>query len=206
MHKTDHNSAGFGILEVLIALAIGLIVIASLGTAFLSQSKAYGVQDQVVEMVQTARAAMDIMGREIMMAGYNPSKTPGFAGIPYNANPSVIDIYADLDGDGSTTGTNEHITYAFNPSTFQITRNTHTGGRSQPFAENITAFSVGCYKGYKEGTVDPEDYRATATKEIRQIRIALTVRTRRADRDFASDNGYRTHTLTSNFIPRNLNL
>ena len=199
MHKTDQNNAGFGILEVLIALAIGLIVIASLGTAFLSQSKAYGVQDQVVEMVQTGRAAMDIMGREIMMAGYNPSKTPGFVGIPYNPDPSVIDIYAELDDKA-------HITYAFNPSTLQITRNTNTGGGAQPFAENVTAFSVGYYKGYKEGTVDPEDYRTTATQEIRQIRIALTVRTRRADRDFAPDNGYRTHTLTSNFIPRNLNL
>ncbi len=206
MHKTDQNHAGFGILEVLIALAIGLIVIASLGTVFLSQSKAYGVQDQVVEMVQTGRAAMDIMGREIMMAGYNPSKTPGFVGIPYNSDPSIIDIYADLDGDGSTTGTNEHITYVLNPSTLRITRNTNTGGGPQPFAENITDFSVGYYKGYKDGTVDPEDYRAAATQEVRQIRIALTVRTRRADRDFAPDNGYRTHTLTSCFIPRNLNL
>ncbi len=212
MYKTDQNNAGFSILEILIALAIGLIVIASLGTAFISQRKAYDVQEQVVEMVQAGRAALDIMSREIMMAGYDPSRSgyaptqkmqttdpsaANFVGIPYNSNASVIDIYADLDGDESTTGTNEHITYAFNSSTLQVTRNANTGGGAQPIAENVTDFWVAYKNVYGNSTTDQG--------AIRQVQLSITVQTSRPDPGFPENNGYRTITLESHAYPRNLN-
>ena len=217
MYKTDQNNAGFSILEILIALAIGLIVIASLGTAFISQRTAYGVQEQVVEMVQAGRAALDIMSREVMMAGYDPSRSgyaptqkmqttdpsaAKFVGIPYNADSSVIDIYADLDGDESTSGTNEHITYAFNSSALQVTRNTNTGSGAQPIAENITAFSV-VYRNAMGDEVLSTAPNPTAV--IRQVQLSITVRTSRPDTGFSDNGGYRTITLESHAFPRNLN-
>lgn len=82
---------GFTLIELLIAMAITGIVSAAIFTAFQSQQKSYLTQDNVVEMQQNLRAAMDIMVREIRMAGYDPLQTAnaGFVdNLPYH--PSVV--------------------------------------------------------------------------------------------------------------------
>jgi type IV pilus assembly protein PilW len=139
-----NKESGFTLVELLIAMTIGLIILAALSSTFLMQSKIYDVQEQIVEMVQTARAAMDMMSREIRMAGYDPTGA-GFDGIPYNMDPSTIDVYADLNdipGIDNPTGSYEHITYLYDDANNQIDRNTNTGGGNQPFAENIDDFKV----------------------------------------------------------------
>jgi len=90
------------------------MILAALSSTFLMQRKTYDVQEQRVEMVQTARAAMDMMTREIRMAGYNPAGIT-FDGIPYDADK--LEIYADLDGNGDTNGTNEYIKYTMDSDT-----------------------------------------------------------------------------------------
>jgi len=74
---------GFTLVELLIAMAITGIVAGAIFTAFQSQQKSYGVQDQVVEMQQNLRAGMDLMVRDIRMAGYSQG-APGFG---------ITDIY-----------------------------------------------------------------------------------------------------------------
>ena len=174
-----------------ISLAIGLIVLAALATTFIAQNKAYNVQEQVTGMLQAARAGIDIMGREIIMAGFDPAEEmqltdpdeDDFVGIPLPAsNPaSVIEIYADLNGDGDTADANEHIIYAF--ANGQLTRNTGSG--AQPFIENVEDFEVEYLEA--DGTT-----KATSTEDIRQVRVTLEVGTGRADVDYP-----RTRTLTS---------
>jgi type IV pilus assembly protein PilW len=84
-----NNDTGFTLVELLIAMTIGLIILTALSSTFLMQRKIYDVQEQVAEMVQTARAAMDMMTREIRMAGYDPTDV-GFDGITYDANQLQI--------------------------------------------------------------------------------------------------------------------
>ena len=64
---------GFTLVEVLIAMAIGGILLGAVVSTFVLQSKSYDVQEQMTEMVQTARAAMDMISREVRMAGYDPT-------------------------------------------------------------------------------------------------------------------------------------
>jgi type IV pilus assembly protein PilW len=195
---SKNKESGFTLVELLIAMTIGLIILAALSSTFLMQRKTYDIQEQIVEMVQTARAAMDMMSREIRMAGYDPTGT-GFDGIPYNADPSTVDVYADLNdipGIDNPTGSYEHITYSYDSANNQIDRNTNTGGGNKPFAENIDDFNV---------LYQDADGNATATTaDIRQIKITITARTSKADADYSANNGYRTHTLTSFITPRNL--
>lgn len=198
--QDTQEQKGFSIVEILISLAIGLIVLAALASTFIAQNKAYNVQEQVTGMLQAARAGMDIMGREIIMAGFDPAEemqltdpdASKFVGIPLPAsNPaSVIEIYADLNGDEDTADPNEHIIYAF--ANGQLTRKTGSGA-PQPFIDNVEDFKVEYWKA--DGTT-----KATSTEDIRQVRVTLTVGTGRADVDYP-----RTRTLTSSFIPRNLN-
>ena len=197
-YSIENKESGFTLIELLIAMTIGLIILTALSSTFLMQRKIYDVQEQIVEMVQTARAAMDMMSREIRMAGYDPTGA-AFDGIPYNEDSSTIDIYADLNdipGIDNPTGSYEHITYSYDSANNQIDRNTNTGGGDQAFAENIDDFKV-LYQG-ADGNA------TTSTANIRQIKITITVRSAKPDPDYSANSGYRTYTLTSFITPRNL--
>jgi len=197
-YSIENKESGFTLIELLIAMTIGLIILTALSSTFLMQRKIYDVQEQIVEMVQTSRAAMDMMSREIRMAGYDPTGA-AFDGIPYNEDSSTIDIYADLNdipGIDNPTGSYEHITYSYDSANNQIDRNTNTGGNDQPFAENIDDFNVLYQKADGNAT--------TTTANIRQIKITITVRSAKPDPDYSANSGYRTYTLTSFITPRNL--
>ncbi len=195
-----NNESGFTLVELLIAMTIGLIILAALSSTFLMQSKIYDVQEQVVEMVQTARAAMDMITREIRIAGYDPkgamqrSDPTGakFVGIPNDANK--LQVYADLNGDEDTGDSNEDITYTYDAANLQLDRN--TGGGDQPFAENIQLFTF----DYLDSNGNP----AGTTANIRRIKITITARTSKPDWNYTPNSGYRTYTLTSLVTPRNL--
>jgi len=64
------KTAGFTLLEILIALAAFTIVIAAVFEFYISQNKALFVQEQIVEMEQNARSATNMIHRELRMAGY----------------------------------------------------------------------------------------------------------------------------------------
>ena len=196
-YLSKNKETGFTLVELLIAMTIGLIILAALSSTFLMQRKIYDVQEQIVEMVQTARAAMDMMTREIRMAGYDPAGA-GFDGITYNADQ--LQIRADLNGNGDTDSTgnpNEYIKYTMDSDyPFEIRRN--TGGGRQEFALNIQSFTF--------EYLDSSGSATTTTADIRQIKITITVRTSKADGDYSANGGYRTHALTSLITPRNLGL
>jgi len=204
-YSPKNKESGFTLVELLISMTIGLIILAALSSTFLMQRKIYDVQEQIVEMVQTARAAMDMMTREIRMAGYDPTGA-GFDGITYNADQ--LQIRADLNGNGNTDSTgnpNENIRYAYydehSSYPYQIKRKTGNGNFVS-FAENIELFTFVYLKadGVTEVTTPADN------NKIRQIKITITARTSKADADYSANNGYRTHTLTSFITPRNLGL
>jgi len=176
-------------------MTLGLVVLGAISSVFLGQRQTYGTQEQITDMVQTARAAMDMMSREIRMAGYNPANA-GFNGITYAS--SQLQIQADINGDGNTSSDpNENITYTYDAENFRIDRNTGAGG--QPFAENIEAFNFVYLEA--DGTTEVNTFADTGN--IRQIQITITARTSKIDRALGD---YRRYTLTSLVTPRNLGL
>ena len=197
-----NTSRGLTLIELMIALSIGMVVLGALTSTFILQRKAYRTQEQVIEMTQVARAAMDMIGREVRMAGYfdsaNPmqranSADPRFVGIPVAI--SRLEILSDLTGDGDTDDANEHIIYTFDSANRMIRRN--TGGGAQPFAENIQAFSF----MYLDGNGNP----APTDAAIRKIRISITARTIQSDA-LHPEKGAGTLTLVEDVFPRNLGL
>ena len=198
-----NNENGFTLIEMIISMAIGMIIIIALSSTFLLQRDAYDDQEQIAEMVQTARAAMDMMTREIRMAGYDPAGTmqrsdptgAKFVGIPYDANK--LQIYADLNGDEDTDDSHEYIKYTMDSDyPFEIRRD--TGGGRQEFALNIQTFTF--------SYLDSSGNATTTTSDIRQIEITITARTAEPDGNYTLNSGYRTYTLTSYITPRNLAL
>jgi len=85
---------GLTLIELLVAVAISGILMAAIYRTFIGQHKTYSVQEQVVDMQQNVRVAINRMMREIRMAGFGnvSSVLPNFTanGGPFNniINPS----------------------------------------------------------------------------------------------------------------------
>ena len=191
------KDSGFTLIELLIAIAIASLLIGALSNAFLSQHKTFDAQEPVTEMIQDARATMDVISREAKMAGYNPTGAV-IVGVPYSA--TQLQIRADLNGDGETDGTasnddtNEEIIYTYDGTNKRINRD--TGGGAQPLAENIQSFTFHYY--------DADGNTTTTAADIRQIELTITARTSEPDPNYEQNSGYRTYTLSSYITPRNL--
>ena len=211
MERGTKNSAGFTLVELLIALALGLVVLTSVSSAFISQRKTYDAQEQMTELIQGTRAVMEIITREVKLAGFDPRKeskknespppTP-LIGIPYST--TQLELRADLDGDGtaSASDSNELIIYTHDGTNLELDRNAgQAWSAARLLAENIQAFTFTYWKS------DGTEVTATADEaDIRQIKITITARTAKPDPGYGLNSGYRTYTLTSTVTPPNLEI
>jgi prepilin-type N-terminal cleavage/methylation domain-containing protein len=76
----DRNK-GMTLVELLVVLAVGSVLTAAMFGMFINQQKSYAMQDQVIDMQQTLRGAIDRMTREIRMAGYGGNSLGVFGSI-----------------------------------------------------------------------------------------------------------------------------
>jgi type IV pilus assembly protein PilW len=190
---------GFTLIEMVVALGLSLVTVGAVYTLYVSELKAQYVREDRLEMQQQARVVMDVVSRELLMAGYDPrgvnhdgDLTNDFQGISYA--PGRLIIKADLNGNGSIADANESIIFMFDASTQTLRRN--TGGGNQPFGENIESFIVEYFDQGGNPTVD--------SVSIQQVKITVTARTEDPDLNYVPNGGYRTVTLQSRLTPRNL--
>jgi len=94
------NKKGMTLVELLIVLVVCSILMAAMFGSFINQQKSYAIQDQVIEMQQGLRGAVDRMTREIRMAGYGGDILEAFGNVngftdiitPVNSTPDSITI------------------------------------------------------------------------------------------------------------------
>lgn len=85
----NERESGFTLVELLIAIALGLVILGGLFQTFRTQHDTYIVQDQVAAMQQNLRAAMYLITRDLQMAGWYSN---------FDRNNHNID-WDDQDGD-----------------------------------------------------------------------------------------------------------
>ncbi len=185
------GAEGFTIVELLVSIAVFGIIFGIIYSTFIMQRRYFSMQEEITQMQQNVRAAMDMIVREVSLAGYDPTDA-GFYGITYST--SQLQIKADLNGDGDVDDSNENIIYTYDSANYQIDRN--TGGGNQPFAEDIEAFNF--------SYLDSDGNATTSSSDIRQVQLTITGRTSKPNPDYPDNNGYRTYTLTTLVTPRNL--
>src|SRR5262249_61745531 len=93
------NITGFTLTELMVAMAIGMVVLSAVTTTFMAQARFYNAQEQINEMQQNARGALDVITRELKMAGYKPNGGT-FDGVDYKV--SQVMIQANLHGNGGS--------------------------------------------------------------------------------------------------------
>jgi len=98
MRNRRHLDAkGVTLIELLVVLVLTGLVIGGIYRLFVAQTRAYTVQDQVVEVQQGIRSSMEILLRDLRMAGYDNDSLTSKISI---ATPIFVD---PVNGDRTVT-------------------------------------------------------------------------------------------------------
>jgi len=114
-----HGSPGFTLIEIMIALVILGIAAAAIFTTFISQQKAYVVQNAVAEMQQNLRGGMQFLEMDARNAGYGLPPAVALKIPTLLLGGGTISMISGLGiSDGGTTGSdNLYIIYLSSTAT-----------------------------------------------------------------------------------------
>jgi len=201
----DYRASGFTLMELLVAMSIGLVVLGAVAKTFTVQSRQNTAEEQISQMQQNARAALDLMVREIQMAKYDPAGTAfpaGTYGVTYSA--SQLEIKADVFDENGTISTSsgsvEDIIYARDAASNYITRKLGSGS-AEIVADNITDFTFNYYDANGSAVTSSAN-----SGNIRKVTLSITARTAKPDPSFTTNSGYRTYQISADITPPNMAL
>ena len=200
------KDGGFTLIELMISMAIGLVILTAIAGTFTLQTRQNNAEEQLGQLQQNVRAALDLMIREIQMAKYDPAASAfpsGTYGVTYSA--SQLQIKADMDANGTldtaSSGSVENIIYAYDNANLRITRQLGSSGTAQILADNVTAFTFGYYDANGSAVTSSAN-----SGNIRKVTLSITARTAKPDPSYPSNGGYRTYQISASVTPPNMGL
>ena len=196
--KTDKNksrsAAGFTVVEVLVSLAIMSIVFGAVYQSFDIFNRSYTKENVKAGVQQRTRIGIDLMARDIRLAGLDPLGTANAQII--TADTDNIQFSADLNYDGDVNDPFENITYFIDGDRLRQTADLGTGAGLTPdtLLDNIDALTF----TYLDASDTPMAVPVGSTEDIRTVIVSLTMQ-RPAGRD-----GPISRTYTARVRCRNL--
>lgn len=192
-HTITSRNSGFTLVELLVSIAIFGVVLAAIGGLLNINSKLYFSKENTMIMTQDLRAAMNLMVREIRMAGCDPTGAGGIGFLNdtddrYNTDGNSIHFTIDTTDtagtgspDGLVDGPNEDINYyLYTTNGIQkIGRRTGGAGSPSPVAEYITALSFAYYDS--SGAVLSPPLSTADLDNIYAVDISITAQTPECD-------------------------
>jgi type IV pilus assembly protein PilW len=196
---SENKENGFTLVELLVAMAIGLVVLGGVYSLFNSQQKSYVLQEQVAAMQQNIRASMYFMTREIRMAGCDPTgkADTGIIG----ATRDSIHFTRDIKGsstnnkaDGDTNDENEDITYSFVDSNGDGVKDSifrNVGVINQAIAQDISMLDF-VYLDQNDNVLNPglTGVAENNLSKITTVQLTVIARTDRGDQGFANKESF----------------
>lgn len=108
-HSSKPNQScqqGFSLIELMIAMTIGLIVLGAVGYVFISSRQSFTTTDNMSRMQENARIAIETIARDVRMAGYMGCGNLKTASVTTIAKPYATGLPApDLSASNAITGT-----------------------------------------------------------------------------------------------------
>lgn len=124
MKREKNRSAGFTLLESLLAVALILIVVGAIFHQMGKAQASYRVQGQKVDLTQQQREFIDQFTRDVRQAGYPGPLTVGLtppvplSNVSISAGiTSISSNSLTMEGDLDNSGKVMVVTYSYNPST-----------------------------------------------------------------------------------------
>ena len=133
-----HAPAGYSLVDLLVALAVGGGLMASTLTLLQLGLRAWVWGAARVDAQQSARYAVERMASELREAGYDPT-VAGIAPVVL-AEPARVVFQRDFNGNGVVDPTRERVTYLLRPGETILRRD--AGGGAQPVVEQVRAFRL----------------------------------------------------------------
>jgi len=205
------NTTGFTLVELMIALFISSLVMASVITVYIAQSKSYAKQDDIAAIQQNLRGALAILPMEIRLAGCDPteSKVPGIlaatgTNFRFTMDTKNNNIPPTNTPDGLITG-DEDIAYGFATTvvtdingrvltgglpwngTASLGRQIANAGGFQPLADNIEALEFNYILDDGTTTLTPIN-----PKKVRAVQVSLLARATTGDPEYIHNSTYTT--------------
>jgi type IV pilus assembly protein PilW len=130
---TARRERGLGLVEVLVAMAIGLVLLAGVGYLLLGSKKMNSTQDDASRMQESGRNAMEILGRAIRQAGYQLDVDQDLSGNPM--------IGTDYGGSGPTAQA-DTLTVRHDPAWISDSSNPKKGQETNCEGAQVTSDNV----------------------------------------------------------------
>jgi type IV pilus assembly protein PilW len=143
--------AGYSLVDLLVALAVGGGLLASTVTLLHLGLRAWLWGAARVEAQQSARYALERMASELREAGYDPT-VAGIAPVVV-AEPARIAFQRDFNGNGVVDPTRERVTYLLRAGETILRRD--AGGGAQPVIEGVRVFRLTYLDRAGRETADP---------------------------------------------------
>ena len=206
MNKRCRGSQGFTLTEILVTSVFALTILGTLYGFYRMQLHSLRSQEKRTEVLETARAVMDFMVREIREAG-NWSGTggvapPGCARIQGAPTAIQLQFQMDFNRDGDCADRHKHedVTYTYNPAKKVIQRN----GSTSPVASNVHILPDSDFLTYySAGSTVPLDHPISDPAIIKRVKIAFEVRVDDPTPEGKAAGRKLTTTLVSNVTFRN---
>ena len=114
--KMKKYQTGLSIIEFMVAITLGLILLAGITQIFLTNKNTFNITDSLGRLEENGRFAMEILAQNVRMAGYqDPGEDlpPPFYSADESDTPCVsANTYCTNDGGGNTS---DRIAVRFNP-------------------------------------------------------------------------------------------
>ena len=135
------RSTGFTLVEVLMCIAILSILFGTIYRKFDTFNRSYANENVKAGVQQKSRLGIDLMARDIRLAGLDPLGTSAAGFNPVNTNSTSVQFSADLNYDGDLDDPFEDIIYALNGNLLQQTSDLGSGPLTATLLDNVTALS-----------------------------------------------------------------
>ena len=184
-------TGGFTVTELVLALAIMMMVMAAIVSLLISLNRVYAAQNVIAGVQQVTRAGINIMTRNIRLAGLNPLKINRIGILEASVNK--IRFQHDTNGSGTIeTGQDEDSAYLLNGN-HQLIRQKDGNSRSnKSLIDHVTNLTFYYFDRDNEETIIFDD--------IHTVEISLTVR------EPAGKDKFISRTYSSRVICRNLGI
>ncbi len=178
-----NSQSGFTLIELLISMAIAGVLLSLMVLAFTAQSRSYNTQQDISVLQEDMKSALQLMSRDIRMAGYDPTNAGSFGVLTPTSPLTLATVFTateDLNGNGIVDA-GETIKYYLSGGS--LVRDANDGGGKQPVIDNVTnlAFEYLTMKNNGPSAAWTPGYTQVPAdlKAIRAVKVCMQGRTAR---------------------------
>ena len=180
MKRTEKNkSAGFSIVELMVAMTIMLVLLALISGIFARSLGTREFESSRTDALTSSQAALNVISREVANSGYGIREADDSASnglVLTDCTNKRIHIRANVDNDNLTTSEpGEDVTYFYDAETQSIVRYDPNDVPQLSGVVNRVSEVTFQYFDYTGSSSTPSLSKTTPTSDTGRVRINVTV-------------------------------